>query len=95
MMDIRDCCALYTSNGDVAFAIKDYDRAVELYSAAIDLGSATDAIFASRCDAKLGKTEWEDVVVDAQKVRWCLWFRSPSSLTILVEEKRKRVELGS
>ncbi|OJA19071.1 hypothetical protein AZE42_03742 [Rhizopogon vesiculosus] len=61
--------ALYAASGDAALAAKDYDRAIELYSAAIGLDSTTDTIFVSRCTAKLGKMEWDDALVDAQRVR--------------------------
>ncbi|KAG1817504.1 uncharacterized protein BJ212DRAFT_1299062 [Suillus subaureus] len=60
---MRKCNALYAANGvvelatsgDAAFAEKDYDRAIELYSAAIELDSATDTIFANRSKARLLK----------------------------------------
>ncbi|KAJ8594795.1 hypothetical protein M405DRAFT_440618, partial [Rhizopogon salebrosus TDB-379] len=42
--------------------------AIELYSEAIDLDSATDAIFAKRCKAKLEKMLCEEALLDAQKV---------------------------
>jgi hypothetical protein len=42
--------------------------AIELYSAAIDLDSGTDTIFAKRSKAKLEKMLWEDALLDAQKV---------------------------
>jgi hypothetical protein len=65
----QECRKLYTKNGDSALFLKDYDKAIELYSGAIGLGSASDAIFTSRCEAKLGKMLREDALVDAQKVR--------------------------
>jgi hypothetical protein len=71
----QECRTLYTRSGDSALSSKDYDKAIELYSAAIDLDSASDIIFASRCNAKLGKMLWEDALVDAQKVRCYLLFR--------------------
>ncbi|KAJ8595030.1 hypothetical protein M405DRAFT_871979 [Rhizopogon salebrosus TDB-379] len=64
----QECRALCTSNADAALSVKDYDRAIELYSAVIDLDPLSDTIFASRCTAKLGKMLWEDALVDAQKV---------------------------
>ncbi|KAJ8592030.1 hypothetical protein M405DRAFT_813388 [Rhizopogon salebrosus TDB-379] len=64
----QECCTLYSSNGDDALAAKDYDKSIELYSAAIDLDSTNDSIFAKRCTAKLGKMLWEDALIDVQKV---------------------------
>jgi hypothetical protein len=43
--------------------------AIELYSAAIDLDSGTDIIFANRCKANSEKMLWEDALFDAQKVQ--------------------------
>ncbi|OAX35388.1 hypothetical protein K503DRAFT_773522, partial [Rhizopogon vinicolor AM-OR11-026] len=54
--------------GDAALAVSAYDRAIELYSAAIDLDYATDAIFSNRCKAKLEKKLWDEALTDAQKV---------------------------
>ncbi|OJA19077.1 hypothetical protein AZE42_03751 [Rhizopogon vesiculosus] len=56
------------ASGDAALSASEYDRAIELYSAAIDLDSATDTIFANRCKAKLAKMLWEEALIDAQKV---------------------------
>jgi hypothetical protein len=72
--------ALYISNGDAALSAKDYDNAIKLYSAAIDHDSVSDTVFASRCTAKLGEMLWEDALLDAEKVRWYLRFRRPSSM---------------
>ncbi|KAG2346823.1 WD40 repeat-like protein [Suillus weaverae] len=69
----QECSALYLTNGDAA---SEYDRAIDLYSAAIDLDSASDTVFANRSKAKLGEMLWEDALLDAQKVRWHLRFRS-------------------
>jgi hypothetical protein len=62
------------ASGDDAFAAGDYDRAIELYSAAIDLGSATDTIFTNRSKASSGNMLWDDALLDAEKVRWQLPF---------------------
>ncbi|KAG2345354.1 hypothetical protein BDR05DRAFT_133832 [Suillus weaverae] len=72
----QDCSARYAANGDVdlvacgdaALAASDYDRAIELSSVVIDLGFATDSVFATRSKAKLKKALWEDALIDAQKV---------------------------
>ncbi|OAX32038.1 WD40 repeat-like protein, partial [Rhizopogon vinicolor AM-OR11-026] len=55
-------------SGDAALAASAYDRAIELYSAAIDLDYATDTIFSNRCKAKLEKKLWDEALIDAQKV---------------------------
>jgi hypothetical protein len=60
---------LCAAGGDTALAAKDYNRAIELHSIAIDLNAANDTIFANRCTAKLEKMLWEDALVDAEKVR--------------------------
>ncbi|KAG0707124.1 hypothetical protein DFH29DRAFT_1076603 [Suillus ampliporus] len=64
----HECSSLYTADGDTALAASDYDRAIVLYSAAINLDAASDTIFASRSKAKLGKMLWEEALVDAEKV---------------------------
>ncbi|OJA12791.1 hypothetical protein AZE42_12871 [Rhizopogon vesiculosus] len=47
----------------------DYDKAIELYSSAIDLNCScsTDTMFEQRCKARLGKMLWADALLDAQK----------------------------
>jgi len=65
---------LYVAGGDAALASCAYDRAVKLYSVAIDLNPATDMIFAHRCQAKLGMMLWEEALDDAQKVPRTLQF---------------------
>jgi hypothetical protein len=62
-----------TAGGDTALDKKDYDQAIELYSAVIELDSATDTIFANRSKARLLKMLWEDALLDAEKVRWHLF----------------------
>jgi hypothetical protein len=49
--------------------------AIKLYSEAIDLDPAQDSIFTNRCNAKLETMQWEEALVDAQKVRWYLLSR--------------------
>ncbi|KAG2337662.1 hypothetical protein BDR05DRAFT_1063130 [Suillus weaverae] len=60
--------AFFLVTGDTALAARDYDRAINLYSAAINLNSASDAIFAKRSKAKLRKGLWMEAFLDAQKV---------------------------
>ncbi|KAG1719417.1 hypothetical protein EDB19DRAFT_1918942 [Suillus lakei] len=53
------CAALTASN---------YDWAIDLYSVVINLNSASDAVFANRSKAKLGKRLWMEALFDSQKV---------------------------
>ncbi|KAG2346897.1 hypothetical protein BDR05DRAFT_756686, partial [Suillus weaverae] len=64
----EECSALFAANGDAAFTTCDYDRAINLYSAAIELDPASDTIFAKRSKAKSGKMLWIEALHDAQKV---------------------------
>ncbi|KAG1785832.1 uncharacterized protein HD556DRAFT_1249156 [Suillus plorans] len=64
----QECSALCAANGEAAFAASDYDEAIDLYSMAIDLDSASYIFFANRSEAKLCKMLWEDALLDAQKV---------------------------
>ncbi|KAG1858584.1 cell morphogenesis N-terminal-domain-containing protein [Suillus tomentosus] len=48
----QQCSALCATNGEAAFAASDYDKAIDLYSMAIDLDSASHIFFASRSQAK-------------------------------------------
>ncbi|KAG2745426.1 hypothetical protein P692DRAFT_20837557, partial [Suillus brevipes Sb2] len=64
----QECSALFAANGDAALAASDYDRAIELYSAAITLLSASSTVFANRSKAKLGKMLWMEALLDAEKV---------------------------
>jgi WD40 repeat protein len=64
----QECSALCAVNGDAALTASDYDRAIVLYSAAINLDFASHAIFANRCKAKLGKMLWMEALLDAQQV---------------------------
>jgi len=64
----KKCSAVYVADADAALAETKYDRAIELYFAAIDLDAGTDTLFAKRCRAKLGKMLWEEALIDARKV---------------------------
>ncbi|KAG2337084.1 hypothetical protein BDR05DRAFT_970607 [Suillus weaverae] len=72
----QDYSALHAATGvsdlvalaDDALAAGNYDRAIELYSAAISLDLATDAVFANRSKARSGKMLWDDALLDAQMV---------------------------
>ncbi|KAG2128510.1 uncharacterized protein EDB93DRAFT_1268284 [Suillus bovinus] len=62
------CSVLCVANGDTALAVSDYDTAIDLYSAVINLHSASDTVFANRSKAKLSKMLWTEALLDAQKV---------------------------
>ncbi|KAG2361233.1 hypothetical protein BDR07DRAFT_1610267 [Suillus spraguei] len=72
----KDCSVLYAAagvtdlaaSGDTALTVRNYDRAIELYSAAIDLGFATDTVFVNRSKARSSKMLWDDALLDAEKV---------------------------
>lgn len=72
----QQCSVLYAADGvadlvskrDAALTMSDYDRAIELYLAAIDLDFATATVFANRSKARSNKMLWDDVFLDAQKV---------------------------
>ncbi|KAG2335859.1 hypothetical protein BDR05DRAFT_205929, partial [Suillus weaverae] len=64
----EQCSAPFLTSGDAALAASDFDRAIDLYSAVINLTSPSYAVFANRSKAKLGKMLWEDALLDAQKV---------------------------
>lgn len=65
----RQCGDRYAHSGDTAFTARNYDDAICLYSAAIDLGAVSDPILAKRSEALLEKMRWEDALLDAQTVR--------------------------
>jgi len=64
----KRCGAHYATKGDAAFIAGNYETAIELYSATIDLDPAKASIFASRCNAELETKQWKEALVDAQKV---------------------------
>ncbi|KAG2749648.1 hypothetical protein P692DRAFT_20457198 [Suillus brevipes Sb2] len=64
----KECSVLCLTDGDAALAASKYDRAIDLYSAAINLDYVSDAVFANRSKAMLGKMLWGDALLDAQKV---------------------------
>ncbi|KAG2353083.1 quinon protein alcohol dehydrogenase-like superfamily [Suillus spraguei] len=62
------CSARCLTKGDAALAARNYESAIELYSAVIDLGCTSDVAFVNGSEANLGKMLWEDALLDAQKV---------------------------
>ncbi|KAG2147810.1 uncharacterized protein EDB93DRAFT_1250323 [Suillus bovinus] len=65
---MEECRALCLAIGDAALAASKYDQVIDLCSAVIDLGFASDVIFANRSKARLERMLWEDALLDAQKV---------------------------
>jgi hypothetical protein len=66
----QQCSALYQADGDVARSASDNDKAITLYTVAIDLAAAgSDTIFIKRSKAELDMKLWEEALLDAQKVR--------------------------
>ncbi|KAG2160223.1 uncharacterized protein EDB93DRAFT_47699 [Suillus bovinus] len=63
----QECSALYLADGDAALSASDYEKAITLYSSAIDLAAANDT-FRKRCEANVNMKLWENALLDAQKV---------------------------
>ena len=55
--------------GNKAFAAKDYDKAIDLFSQAIALDPKNHVLWSNRSAAKAGKKLWEDALADAEEVR--------------------------
>jgi len=64
----------YVACGDDTLAAGNYDWAIKLSSAAINLSLAADTIFANRSKVRSGKMLWEDALLDAEKVQCQLPF---------------------
>ncbi|KAG1793189.1 uncharacterized protein HD556DRAFT_525147 [Suillus plorans] len=62
------CSAPLLTDGDAALTASDFDRAIDLYSAVINLDFASDVVFENRSRAKLAKMLWTEALLDAQKV---------------------------
>lgn len=65
------------AEGNKAFSAKDYDRAIDLFSKAIDLdknNSNNFVLYSNRSAAKAGKRDWDGALADAEQV--CAPFRS-------------------
>jgi stress-induced-phosphoprotein 1 len=52
-----------------AFAAKQYDLAVDLYSQAITLEPKNHVFYSNRSAARAGKKQWADALADAEEVR--------------------------
>ncbi|KAG2142888.1 uncharacterized protein EDB93DRAFT_597938 [Suillus bovinus] len=64
----KKCSALFLTKGNAALTATNFNRAIDLYSAAIDLDSASHIVFANRSQARLGEMLWMEALLDAQKV---------------------------
>lgn len=54
--------------GNKAFAAKDYDQAIKLFSEAIELDPTNHVLWSNRSAAKAGKRLWDDALEDAEAV---------------------------
>ena len=65
------------AEGNKAFSAKDYDRAIDLFSKALDLDESNFVIWSNRSAAKAGKRDWDGALADAEQVRLlplcCMW----------------------
>jgi hypothetical protein len=64
----EECSILCLADRDAAFAACNYDSAINLYLAVINVNSASDAIFANCRKAKLRKKLWTEALLNTQKV---------------------------
>ncbi|KAG2160226.1 uncharacterized protein EDB93DRAFT_1217741 [Suillus bovinus] len=63
----RQCGDRYAHDGHAAFRARAYEEAINLYSAAINLGVVSDIILVRRGEAKLERMRWEDALPDLQQ----------------------------
>lgn len=57
--------------GNKAFAAKDYDLAIDLFSKALDLDQDNYVLWSNRSAAKSGKRDWDGALADAEQVCPC------------------------
>ena len=55
--------------GNKAFAAKQYDQAISLFSEAIKLDPSNHVLYSNRSAAHAGKREWDAALQDAEEVR--------------------------
>ncbi|KAH9991493.1 activator of Hsp70 and Hsp90 chaperone [Russula vinacea] len=55
------------AEGNKAFSAKDYDRAIDLFSKALDLDESNFVIWSNRSAAKAGKRDWDGALADAEQ----------------------------
>lgn len=56
------------AEGNKAFAAKDYDSAIDLFSKALDLDQSNFVVWSNRSAAKAGKRDWDGALADADQV---------------------------
>lgn len=56
------------NQGNKAFAAKDYDTAIELFTKAIAIDPTNHVLFSNRSAAKAGKKDWSAALEDAEQV---------------------------
>ena len=57
--------------GNKAFQAKDYDKAIELFTQALELDPNNFVLFSNRSAAKAGKRQYAAALEDAEQVRIC------------------------
>jgi stress-induced-phosphoprotein 1 len=55
--------------GNKAFADRDYDEAIRLFSQAIAADPKNHVLWSNRSAAKAGKKDWSSALADAEEVR--------------------------
>ena len=60
---------LLKAQGNKAFAAKDWDTAIDLFTQAIHLDPQNHVLFSNRSAAYAGKKQWDDALKDADAVR--------------------------
>ncbi|KAG0698908.1 hypothetical protein DFH29DRAFT_1002449 [Suillus ampliporus] len=64
----QDCAARYSAKGDEAIVKSDFERAIELYSAGIELDPSCKSLFARRSKANLERQLYAEAFYDAERV---------------------------
>ena len=54
--------------GNKAFAVKNYDLAIDLFSQALELDPTNHVLFSNRSAAHAGNREWDRALNDAEQV---------------------------
>ena len=72
------------AEGNKAFAAKDYDLAIDLFSKALDLDQKNFVLWSNRSAAKAGKRDWDGALADADEVCLCPTFWGMLSICELI-----------
>ena len=67
--------------GNKAFAAKDYDRAIALFSEAIKIDPSNHVLWSNRSAAYAGKKQWDSALEDAETVRIVFLYRLDNRFT--------------